>query len=56
MNSQCWVLLCVLCREEKSLVDMFVMEMLVCVVNSLKQAHKDPKSLGGAFQLLSVIE
>ena len=50
------MLLCVLCREEKSLVDMFVMEMLVCVVNSLKQAHKDPKSLGGAFQLLSVVE
>ena len=47
---------CVLCREEKSLVDMFVMEMLVCVVNSLKQAHKDPKSLGGALHLLSVIE
>ena len=36
----------VLCREESSLVDIFVMEMLVCVLNSLKLAHKDPKSLG----------
>ena len=36
----------VLCREESSLVDIFVMEMLVCVMNSLKLAHKDPKSLG----------
>ena len=34
------------CREEESLVDMFVMEMLVVNVNSLKMAHRDDKSLG----------
>eukprot|EP00731_Ephydatia_muelleri_P028747 Em0020g391a len=33
-------------REEDSLVDTFVMEMLVMSVNSLKLAHKDDRSLG----------
>ena len=33
-------------REEESLVDIFVIEMLVVMVNSLKLAHKDDKSLG----------
>ena len=42
------------CREEKSLVDVFAMEMLVCALNSLKQAHKDPKSLGETLQLLAL--
>ena len=33
-------------REEEALVDVFVMEMLVANVNSLKMAHRDDKSLG----------
>ena len=33
-------------REEDSLVDMFVMEMLVVMIESLRLAHKDDKSLG----------
>ena len=42
------LLLCILycCREESSLVDVFVMEMLVYMVNSLKLSHKDERSLG----------
>ena len=34
------------CREETSLVDMFVIEMLVVMINSLRLAHRDDKSLG----------
>lgn len=33
-------------REEDSLVDMFVIEMLVVMIESLRLAHKDDKSLG----------
>lgn len=33
-------------REEESLVDIFAIEMLVVMVNSLQLAHKDNKSLG----------
>ena len=36
----------VVSREEGSLVDMFVVEMLVVNINSLKLAHRDDKSLG----------
>jgi DNA-dependent protein kinase catalytic subunit len=42
-------------REESSLVDTFIMEMLVCVVNSLKLAHKDPKSLGTQDEISKTI-
>ena len=34
------------CREEESLVDVFVIEMLVVLIHSLKMAHKDEKALG----------
>ena len=34
------------CREEESLVDMFVIEMLVVMIHSLKMAHRDEKALG----------
>lgn len=34
------------CREEETLVDVFVIEMLVVMVNSLKLAHLDKSSLG----------
>ena len=33
-------------REEESLVDMFVVEMLVVMIHSLKMAHRDDKGLG----------
>lgn len=33
-------------REEESLVDVFIIEMLVVMVNSLKLAHKDSQSIG----------
>ena len=33
-------------REEDPLVDMFVIEMLVVMIESLKLAHRDDKSLG----------
>ena len=33
-------------REEDSLVDTFVMEMLVVMIESLRLAHRDDKSLG----------
>lgn len=33
-------------REEESLVDMFVIEILVVLIHSLKMAHRDEKSLG----------
>ena len=33
-------------RKEEPLVDMFVIEMLVVLVHSLKMAHRDEKSLG----------
>ena len=32
-------------REEESLVDVFIIEMLVVMVNSLKLAHKDAQSI-----------
>ena len=37
---------CVCYREEESLVDVFVIEMLVVLVHSLKMAHRDEKPLG----------
>ena len=37
---------CISLREEESLVDMFVIEMLVVLIHSLKMAHRDEKSLG----------
>ena len=37
---------CVYYREEESLVDVFVIEMLVVLVHSLKMAHRDEKPLG----------
>ena len=33
-------------REEDSLVDVFVIEMLVVLIHSLKMAHRDEKELG----------
>ena len=42
----CCVVLCCCCREEESLVDMFVIEMLVVLIHSLKMAHRDEKALG----------
>ena len=35
-----------MCREEETLVNMFVMEMLVVVINSLRMAHKDDVNAG----------
>ncbi|XP_019852740.1 PREDICTED: DNA-dependent protein kinase catalytic subunit [Amphimedon queenslandica] len=37
-------------REEESLVDVFIIEMLVVMVNSLKLAHKDAQSIGTVDQ------
>jgi DNA-dependent protein kinase catalytic subunit len=37
-------------REEESLVDIFVIEMLVVMINSLKLAHKDKISIGTVDQ------
>lgn len=42
-------------REEKSLIDMFVLELLVNYVYSLRMAHKDDKSLGTQEQCKQVI-
>lgn len=36
----------IFCREEDPLVDMFVIEMLVVMIESLRLAHRDDKSLG----------
>lgn len=38
-------------REEEALVDTFVMEMLVVMINSLKLAHRDKSSLGEKMSL-----
>lgn len=38
--------LTVVCREEESLVDMFVFELLVTFIESLALAHSDDKALG----------
>lgn len=40
-----------LCREESSLVDQFVFEVLVIFVESLGLAHFDEPSMGNCFQL-----
>ena len=40
-------------REEESLVDVFIIEMLVVMVNSLKLAHKDAQSTG--IYIISII-
>lgn len=42
------MLLCV-CREESSLVDQFVFEVLVIFVESLALAHADEQSLGNEW-------
>jgi DNA-dependent protein kinase catalytic subunit len=42
-------------REEESLVDMFVIEMLVVLIHSLKMAHRDEKSLGTQDQCVAAI-
>ena len=43
----CYVIkFCILYREEDPLVDMFVIEMLVVMIESLRLAHRDDKSLG----------
>ena len=48
--SVCWLLVCkfllAIFREEESLVDMFVVEMLVVLIHSLKMAHRDDRGLG----------
>lgn len=38
-----------LCREESSLVDQFVFEVLVIFVESLGLAHSDEPSMGNCF-------
>ena len=40
------IILVLFYREEESLVDVFIIEMLVVMVNSLKLAHKDSQSIG----------
>ena len=40
------VIILIFCREEDPLVDMFVIEMLVVMIESLRLAHRDDKSLG----------
>lgn len=40
-----------LCREESSLVDQFVFEILVIFVESLGLAHADEPSLGNCFSI-----
>ena len=41
-------------REEASLVDMFVIEMLVTMISSLQLAHRDDKSLGKVKLLFTI--
>jgi DNA-dependent protein kinase catalytic subunit len=42
-------------REEESLVDMFVIEVLVVLIHSLKMAHRDEKALGTQDQCVTAI-
>ncbi|XP_064405997.1 DNA-dependent protein kinase catalytic subunit-like isoform X2 [Halichondria panicea] len=42
-------------REESTLVDTFVLEMMVVMINSLRLAHKDDKSLGTQEQTCQAI-
>ena len=42
-------------REEERLVDLFVLDLLVAYVYSLRMAHKDDKSLGTQEQCTHVI-
>ena len=45
----------IFCREEDPLVDMFVIEMLVVMIESLRLAHRDDKSLGTYIIICSCI-
>ena len=38
-------------REEAALVDTFVIEMLVIMIESLRLAHRDDKSLGTSMYI-----
>lgn len=40
-----------LCREESSLADQFVFEILIIFVESLGLAHADEPSLGNCFSI-----
>ena len=44
-----------LLREERSLVDMFVLEMLVVFISSLKLAHRDSQSCGETERLSTAV-
>ena len=45
---------CVCCREEEALVDVFVIEMLVVMIQCLKLAHRDDKALGEQYIYIHV--
>ena len=39
------------CREEEHLVDMFIIEILVIMVSSLKMSHRDKNAAGNVIEL-----
>lgn len=47
----CILLSICLCREENSLVDQFVFEVLVIFVESLALAHSDERSMGNCSSI-----